>query len=457
MKKVCVQGLGFVGAAMATSIAMARKDNQPIYNVFGIDLLSTIGKERIKKLNEGEFPFKTPDKSLHSAVKLNFREKNFEATSDASHFTDADIIVVDIPLDISYLDEDPKLDFSSFLESLSVISDKIKKGCLLLIETTVPPGTCEEIIVPFLRDELGKREMDLEDIFLAHSYERVMPGENYLASIREYWRVFSGLNKQSAFECRKFLETIIDTLNYPLTELKSMTASETAKVMENTYRAVNIAFIDEWTKFASSIQLDLIEIIEAIKIRPTHSNIMLPGLGVGGYCLTKDPTFAPAASKQIFKKEIQFPFSRLAVRVNNNMPLHIIQVLEDNSSKKISNSNILICGLTYRPDVSDTRYSATKILVSRLVEKGANVTLHDPHLSFWQELSMEVTNFSNPPKNHNYDAIIMCVSHEEYKQIDIETWLGNCDLIIDANNVFTQSQSAIVEDLGLPIHFIGRS
>lgn len=299
--------------------------------------------------------------------------------------------------------------------------------------------------------------MDLEDIFLAHSYERVMPGENYLASIREYWRVFSGLNKQSAFECRKFLETIIDTLNYPLTELKSMTASETAKVMENTYRAVNIAFIDEWTKFASSIQLDLIEIIEAIKIRPTHSNIMLPGLGVGGYCLTKDPTFAPAASKQIFKKEIQFPFSRLAVRVNNNMPLHIIQVLEDNSSKKISNSNILICGLTYRPDVSDTRYSATKILVSRLVEKGANVTLHDPHLSFWQELSMEVTNFSNPPKNHNYDAIIMCVSHEEYKQIDIETWLGNCDLIIDANNVFTQSQSAIVEDLGLPIHFIGRS
>lgn len=139
MKKVCVQGLGFVGAAMATSIAMARKDNQPIYNVFGIDLLSTIGKERIKKLNEGEFPFKTPDKSLHSAVKLNFREKNFEATSDANHFTDADIIVVDIPLDISYLDEDPKLDFSSFLESLSVISDKIKKGCLLLIETTVPP------------------------------------------------------------------------------------------------------------------------------------------------------------------------------------------------------------------------------------------------------------------------------------------------------------------------------
>ena len=125
----------------------------------------------------------------------------------------------------------------------------------LLIETTVPPGTCEEIIAPFLRQELEKREMDLDDIFLAHSYERVMPGENYLASIREYWRVFSGLNKQSALECRKFLETIIDTVNYPLTELKSMTASETAKVMENTYRAVNIAFIDEWTKFASSTNL----------------------------------------------------------------------------------------------------------------------------------------------------------------------------------------------------------
>ena len=114
MKKVCVQGLGFVGAAMATSIAMARKDNQPIYNVFGIDLLSKTGKERIKKLNDGEFPFKTPDKSLHSAVKLNFKEKNFEATSDTNHFADADIIVVDIPLDISYLEKIQNLIFHLF-------------------------------------------------------------------------------------------------------------------------------------------------------------------------------------------------------------------------------------------------------------------------------------------------------------------------------------------------------
>ena len=184
---------------------------------------------------------------------------------------------------------------------------------------------------------------------------------------------------------------------------------------------------------------------------------MLPGLGVGGYCLTKDPTFAPAATKQIFNKDIQFPFSQLAVKVNNRMPLHVLNVLKANFTKKISNSNILICGVTYRPDVSDTRYSASEILVCKLLEEGANVTLHDPHLSFWQELSMDVSNFSDPPANEDYDVIIMCVSHREYSQIDLETWFSNSELIVDANNVFNDHQREILKDLDLPIHYIGRS
>ena len=454
MKKVCVQGMGFVGAAMATSIAMVRKENKPIYEVFGIDLSDDIGKERIKKLNEGNFPFNTSDESLKAAVQLNFHEKNFHATSDINHYADAEVIVVDIPLNISYLEEDPQLDFSSFLNSLESIAEKIQGGCLLLIETTVPPGTCEKVVVPFLETELGKRNMKLDDIFLAHSYERVMPGDDYLASIREYWRVFSGYNKKSSIECKKFLETIIDSENYPLTELESMTASETAKVMENTYRAVNIAFIDEWTKFADSSNLDLIKIIEAIKIRPTHSNLMLPGLGVGGYCLTKDPTFAPAASKQIFNNNIEFPFSKLAVQVNNNMPLHAIEILKLNSKKEINNSNILICGVSYRPNVSDTRYSASEILVRKLLEEGANISLHDPHVPTWQELSMKVDNFSCP--SSHYDAIIMCVAHQEYRLIDLEAWFGSSKLILDSNNVFTESQRESLKNLEFPVHYIGR-
>ena len=457
MKKVCVQGMGFVGAAMATSIAMARDKDGPLYDVVGIDLPNDLGIKRIEKLNKGLFPFNTPDRSLHKAVKEINEEGNFFATSDEDNYSDADIIVVDIPLNISYLEEDPELDFSLFLTSLKPISHKIKKGCLLLIETTVPPGTCEKVVIPFLEEELTKRKMSIEDINVAHSYERVMPGENYLASIREYWRVFSGFNPESSLKCKRFLESIIDTANYPLTELDSMTASETAKVLENSYRAVNIAFIDEWTKFSESVGIDLVEIIEAIKIRSTHSNIMLPGLGVGGYCLTKDPTFAKAASKQIFDKPIEFPFSKLAVKVNNAMPNHVVDLLKKNLKKKISKAHILVCGISYRPDVSDTRFSATEILVNKLLEEKAEVFLHDPNLSFWDELSMAVDTYNEPPENKEYDAIIMCVSHKEYSKINFNRWFRNCGLVIDANCVFNSGQREALNNANLSVHYVGRS
>ena len=130
-----------------------------------------------------------------------------------------------------------------------------------------------------------------------------MPGENYYDSITNFWRVYSGINKESELKCRKFLESFINTKKYPLTKLQNTRSSETAKVLENTFRAVNIALIDEWTKFANETNIDLQDIIKAIRVRPTHTNIMLPGIGVGGYCLTKDPGFAQIALKEIFKKK----------------------------------------------------------------------------------------------------------------------------------------------------------
>ena len=135
--------------------------------------------------------------------------------------------------------------------------------------------------------EFNKRGLDIDKIYIGHSYERVMPGPGYIDSIINFYRVYSGINEESANEVEKFLKTIISTKEHHLRELHNTTATETAKVLENSYRAMNIAFMVEWSRFAENAGINLYEIIKAIRLRPTHSNMMLPGIGVGGYCLTK--------------------------------------------------------------------------------------------------------------------------------------------------------------------------
>lgn len=456
MKNVCIQGLGFVGAAMANAVALARINNKPIYDVCGIDLPTKLGKERISKINQGIFPFNTDDKELIEAALINSQTGNLTATTDITKYQSADIIIIDLPLNIEYLEDQPQLDFSDFLNGIKVIGENISKGTLVILETTVPPGTTEKILIPYLTKVLQKREMSIDDIYLAHSYERVMPGKDYLASIRKFWRVFAGYTPMGSDLCRDFLESIIDTSNHPLTELSSITASETSKVLENTYRATNIAFIDEWTKFADQIGIDLLEIIKAIRLRPTHANLMLPGLGVGGYCLTKDPTFAPAAAKQIFNLDLKFPFSELAVKTNNQMPLHVYEIIKKLNSPLNSNSKFLVCGISYRQNVGDTRYSASELLSKALIKDNIRLSFHDPHLSFWEEMSSEVNNKELSEKDLlTFDCIIVCVAHDEYQTLEFASSIKKSRLIIDSNCIFTSQQKKFFKSNKTNIHYIG--
>ena len=453
MKKVCIQGLGFVGSAMSIAVALANDENGPKFDVVGVDLPTKNGNERVKSINSGIFPFKTTDNDLLSSLEKVKLQGNLRATTDKSVYLDADIIIVDIHLDISFKDDKPELEMAPMKSAIVEIADLIKPQALILIETTVPPGTCEKIISPCLEAQLKKRGMRQEDVYLAHSYERVMPGKDYLKSIIEYPRVFSGRDEKSADKCQEFLEEVLDTSIHSLTRLSSTTATETAKVMENTYRATNIAFIDEWTKYADSVNIDLFEIIEAIRKRPTHSNIMFPGLGVGGYCLTKDPTFTPAASRDFFGLDLDFPFSKLAVQTNNRMPFHTLDKLKKLMGNELNNKHILICGVTYREDVADTRYSASEILVRELKRTGANVSFHDPLLDYWEEMKME--GMTEIPKVEEYDAIVLAVGHTEYKGLQSSFWLGS-KLILDANMVLTNTQIQEIRKLGIKIESIGR-
>mgnify|MGYP006075944825 CR=1 FL=1 len=454
MQKICIQGLGFVGSAMATAVAIA-EDNRGklIYDVVGVDLPNETGKKRVDAINKGEFPFTISDDRLLLALTKAHKNGNLRASTDQNEYIQADIIVVDVHLDIPYLDDEPQLLFTEFIEAIQAIGKKISSETLIIIETTVPPGTCEKIVIPTLRIELEKRHIDPHSVHVAHSYERVMPGEKYLESIIDYWRVFAGYTKKAGDLCEEFLKNVVNIDKFPLTRLSSTIASETAKVMENTYRATNIAFIDEWTKYAETVGIDMFEVIDAIKVRPTHSNIMFPGLGVGGYCLTKDPTFTPAASKQLFKKALDFPFSKMAVKINHEMPLHTIKRLISFLGP-LKGMRILVCGISYREDVGDSRFSPSETLVRELTKNKANVFCHDPYLTYWDELDLAL--LKELPKPANYNAVIMAVAHKQYRELILSNWALGTELVLDASSIFNKEQRNLAREQGIRVESIGR-
>lgn len=448
-KLVCVQGLGFVGAAMALAIADAKDaDGLPRYNVIGIDIPNEAGYRKASSINRGVFPFENNDKELERAQKDAFQNGNLWATSDSEYFQYADIVVVDINLDVQFTDShEPKLDMTLFKEAIHTLGSQIKPDTLIIVETTVPPGTCEKIVHPILREDFKKRDIDPRRVLIAHSYERVMPGENYFNSIVNFWRVYSGINEESAHQCRDFLESVINTEEYPLTRLKTTTASEIAKILENSYRATTIAFMEEWGRFSEEVGVDLFEVVNAIRVRPTHSNMRQPGFGVGGYCLTKDPFFAPLAAKEIFGLEnMEFPFSTGAVKVNNAMPLVSLNKIENLLGGNLNGKKILVLGVSYRQDVGDTRYSPTEIFVKNAMERGAVITCQDPLVNEWKEMNMEVC--SEIPSFLGYDAIVFTVQHKQYLDIHFEEEMfSNGALVFDANCVLNEEQRADLASL----------
>ncbi len=455
MEIVCLQGLGLVGAAMAIAVASAKDEfDNPKYAVFGVDLPNDSGQYRANSLNHGKFPFSTSDTKLLQSLEQAHQRGNLQATTDPVVYSKASIVVVDVQLDIPYLEDEPQLELAGFQHAIETLGKHIQPDTLVLVETTVPPGTCQKIVVPILHMELAKRGINGDSVHVAHSYERVMPGEDYLASITDYWRVFSGNTSKAADSCERFLENVVNVEKFPMTRLESTLASETAKVMENTYRATNIAFINEWSNYAEAVGIDLFAVVSAIGMRPTHSNIRYPGLGVGGYCLTKDPTFAPAAAKQFFGLELDFPFSRLAVRVNHEMPLNTVNRLIELMGGSINQKKVLICGVSYKQDVGDTRYSPSELLVRSLSEHGAVVTCHDPFIKYWDE--MEINLVENVPQSHQFDAVIFAVPHQYYRDFDLLSWAHPRIVILDANNIFSLELRQQGRTNGLKIESIGR-
>jgi len=442
---------------MAVAVASAcSQEGKVLYHVTGVDQDTSQGRERVAAIARGKFPFKTTDQSLGESLAQCHRQGNLVTTTDESVYASADVVVIDIPLDIPFQDDKPQLDMAGFEEAFRVVAQKVSPGALILVETTVPPGTCERVLRPVLIEELHARGLEDSAVHLAHSYERVMPGENYLQSITHFWRVYAGASPQAAKACEVFLSSIIDIESYPLTRLSSTTASETAKLMENTYRAVNIAFIDEWTKYAEAVSIDLYEVIDAIRVRPTHSNIRFPGIGVGGYCLTKDPAFAPAAAQQMLdQQDLDFPFSRLALQINQAMPLHTMARLTGLLGGSCLEKKILLLGVSYRQDVGDTRYSPVETLAHALLQVGAEVRAFDPFVTEWPEMDWHLP--SRLPSPMSFDAVVFATPHRDFLELDLVSWLGDSrPIVLDAINAVAKSKRDRCRQFGIQIESIGR-
>ena len=363
---------------------------------------------------------------------------------------------MDVGLDIKFNGNKPSVELDGFRNAIKTIGRFMSPGCLIIIETTIPPGTCEKIVAPELSSCLKSRGLQEDSFLLAHSYERVMPGKDYFDSIVNYWRVYAGYSPEAADACERFLSKVTNVESFPLTRLTSIRASEMGKILENSYRAVTIAFMEEWGRFAEAAGVDLFEVISAIRKRPTHSNIRQPGFGVGGYCLTKDPLFAEIAAHEIFKLPyLRFPFCNQAVAINKRMPLVSLDKIQNALGGDLLRKTILLFGVSYRPDVADTRHSPSQTFVENARKRGARVFCYDPLITFWPELDIVLP--AKIPSPDKIDAVMFAVPHQEYKELDIRSWLnGNKPLIFDANNVLTKNQIKTFMESGCKVCGIGR-
>jgi len=464
-KIVVVQGLGFVGVAVAAVVASASDEfGQARYFVVGVDLPTTDGYSKIQSINHGECLFPSPDEELaHLIREAVFEKQNLYATHSILAYSFADVIIVDVPLDAKHIGGEDLLsidvDMRGFKKALQIIGQQMRPDTLVLIETTVPFGTCKKIAQPILQEERAKRYIHTP-LYLAHAYERVMPGPNYIDSIRNNWRTFSGINEHSAIKVREFLSSFINVDSFPLWELKDTNASELAKLLENSYRATNIAFIYEWTLLAEQIGINLFEVIESIRIRKnTHDNMRYPGLGVGGYCLTKDSLLAQWAANHLCGKDVTLTMTLNALLINQNMPLHTRDLCEELAGGHLEGKTIAVCGITYLPEVPDTRNSPAELLVDELIRVGAEILIHDPYINRWSERPHINVSPNLESCIKNADGIIFAIPHQIYLNLSARELLNmtsNPPFIVDANNILTDEKAQLINKSGCRLLGVGK-
>ena len=489
---VVVMGVGFVGAVMAGVVADStdKKTGKPNKFVIGMQRPSPRSFWKIPLLNRGVAPVESEDPEVAPLIARCVNDKKtLTATFTYDALCLADVVVLDVQCD--YFKEtlgncrQGHADIAALEDSLKIIGDKINPDCLVLIETTVPPGTTEYVAYPIIKKAFEKRGIASEPL-LSHSYERVMPGREYVSSIRDFWRVCSGTNEIARARVTQFLSDVLNVEKFPLTVLDRPIESETCKIVENSYRATILAFLNEWSLFAERNGVDIIKVIKAIKIRPTHSNMIFPGPGIGGYCLPKDGGLGVWSYHKLmgFEDDI-FKITPLAIDINDTRALHAAELVRDalrNMGRIVAASKIAVLGASYREDVGDTRYSGSEIVVRKLTEMGGDIIIHDPYVHHWWELEKQDTY---PAPGHSWsrffrnqgklqettvqndlaatlkgvDTVVFAVRHEAYLSLDpdeIIAMTGRPVAVIDCFGILDDAAIRRYFELGCEVKGLGR-
>jgi len=389
-----VIGLGYVGLPLVVESCNSG------LKVFGYDNNS----DKVKKLQNGTSPIEDiSDEMLKKAL-----QKDLTISDSPEALKDCEYIVISVPTPLT----DYQPDLSYVKAAARTIAENISKDQVIILESTTYPGTTIEVLIPEIESiselKAGK------DFHVGYSPERIDPG-NETWNFKNTPKVISGIDDSSTKKIKNFYEKIIDEV----VEVSGTKEAEMVKLLENTYRHVNIAFINELAILCNMLDIDIWEVVEAAKTKPFGFESFRPGPGVGGHCIPIDPNYLSFKTRQIGKP---VRFVELAQEINNTMPSYIVsRILEKMNSlqKPMKNSNILILGVAYKKDISDTRESPSIDIIENLVSKGVNVSFYDPYVESL-DLNVSVNKEQDINNFDNYDLILFHTSHSEFSKINFQ-------------------------------------
>ena len=389
-----VIGLGYVGLPLVVESCNSG------LKVFGYDNNS----DKVKKLQNGTSPIEDiSDKMLQKAL-----QKDLTISDSPEALKDCEHIVISVPTPLT----DYQPDLSYVKAAARTIAENISKDQVIILESTTYPGTTIEVLIPEIESiselKAGK------DFHVGYSPERIDPG-NETWNFKNTPKVISGIDDNSTKKIKNFYEKIIDEI----VEVSGTKEAEMVKLLENTYRHVNIAFINELAILCNMLDIDIWEVVEAAKTKPFGFESFRPGPGVGGHCIPIDPNYLSFKTRQIGKP---VRFVELAQEINNTMPSYIVsRILEKMNSlqKPMKNSNMLILGVAYKKDISDTRESPSIDIIENLVSKGVNVSFYDPYVESL-DLNVSVNKEQDISNFDNYDLILFHTSHSEFSKINFQ-------------------------------------
>lgn len=422
MKTVAIIGLGYVGLPLAC--LSAKKG----YEVIGID----IDKEKVSKINKNISPIDD------DYIKENIKKAKIRATTEFSDVNKADYIIICVPTPVTK----KHLPDMSFVENATkAITPHLKKGQTIVLESTVHPGTTNEIMQPILEKSgliAGK------DFYLSHCPERIDPG-NKKWVVEKIPRVVGGITPESTKKTAEFYKSIIEA---DVLEVKSSKEAEAAKIMENSFRDINIAFINEMAKSFDKAGIDVLDVIKGASTKPFAFMAHYPGCGVGGHCISVDPYYLIDNAKTYgFDHE----FLLLARKINNSMPEYTVELLSDQLNalgKSVKGAKIAVLGLAYKGNVDDIRESPALEIIELLKKKKSDLIIYDPYLPDMSDVKSlsEALDMS--------DYVLIATDHKEFREIKAETLKEkNIKLVIDGRNILEKDK---IVELGIKYKGIGR-